>query len=89
MANVAPSDHALAQAILSCAPAHNSDALIPQSLIDLMPSANEYLARLHSLARDFMPPNPELTCTTMKWWLDRAVAHLCTRDVHPASTTIQ
>ena len=61
----------------------------PQTLIDLMPRANEYIARLTDLARDFMPPNPELTCTTMKWWLDRAVAHLRTRDVHPASTTIQ
>ena len=48
---------------------------------------SEYIARLESLVRDFMPAEPELTCTTMRWWVDRAVAHLCTRDVHPASTT--
>jgi hypothetical protein len=82
--NISPSDHELAQCI-----GPQCDALIPQSLIDLMPSANEYIARLESLVRDFMPPDPVLTCTTLRWWFDRAVTHLCTRDVHAASTTIQ
>lgn len=61
----------------------------PQSLIDLMPTANEYIARLESLARDFMPPDPVLTCTTLDWWIDRVVAHLSTCDVHAAHSTIQ
>jgi hypothetical protein len=82
--NIAPSDHALAQAI----DGPQCDALIPQSLIDLMPTANEYIARLESLARDFMPPDPVLTCTTLQWWIDRVVAHLSTKDTHAAHPTI-
>lgn len=83
-------DHVLAQCIGShdCVP-DCVPPLIPQSLIDLMPSASEYLAWLESLVRDFMPPDPVLTCTTLQWWVDRAVAQLRTRDVHAAVDTIQ
>lgn len=86
MGNVSPNDHLYAQCIgqADCEP-----PLIPQSLIDLMPSANEYIARLESLARDFMPPNPELTCTTLSWWIARVVAHLRNCDVHAAPTAVQ
>ena len=84
MGKTAPSDHALALCIGSPTPVIEC----PQSLIDLMPSADEYIARLKSLAPDFMPPDPVLTCTTLDWWIDRVVAHLCTCDVHAASTTI-
>lgn len=88
MGKTAPSDGLLAR----CVGSQTEPDLCPQSLIDLMPSANAHLAhlaRLADLARDFMPPDPVLTCTTMRWWVDRIVAHLCTRDVHAASTTIQ
>jgi hypothetical protein len=84
--NISPSDHELARAI---DPLPERDHLCPQSLLDLMPTANEYIARLESLARDFMPPDPVLTCTTLQWWIDRVVAHLCTRDTHATHPTIQ
>jgi hypothetical protein len=87
--NISPSDHELAQCIGSPDAPDTQCFTCPQSLIDLMPTADEYIARLESLVRDFMPPDPVLTCTTLRWWFDRAVTHLCTRDVHAAPTTIQ
>lgn len=86
MGNVAPSDHILARAIeqADCEP-----PLIPQTLIDLMPTANEYLARLQALTLDFIPIEYALTQTTLGSVVDRVVTHLCTRDVHAASQTVQ
>jgi hypothetical protein len=61
----------------------------PQTLMDMMPSADAYLARLRGVVLEFMPAQPVLTCTTLDWWVDRAVAYLCNCDVHASTTTIQ
>jgi hypothetical protein len=67
---VSPSDSILAAAVRG---AQFIDC--PQTLIDMMPSAGEYLARLTGLANEFKGA-------------DDMVAYLCGCDVHAASTTI-